>query len=479
MVNRYLFQRLGAKIVLCLVMVVAADWLFYDQPLGWTVGLYGGLVLGALLLTQRHLLRPLLAKIVFVISLTLIAHMIDAPDKLSAILFVQSLATLLILNKREKIADGFQCLRDTLRLIQRCFSQWFSDQLAFTKIGHLKGFKSGNILRYAVLPVIMTLIFSILFAEANPIIADVLGKIDFSFLGSPLRWMFWIATTMFMWGLMRPKFQLSSKKMNSLSRRNLNFDLWLNKNSIVLSLFVFNVLFAIQNILDITFLWGGQELPNGMSYATYAHEGAYPLIVTAILAAIYVLITFGENSERYQTSAARVGVYAWVGQNIFLVISAVSRTLGYIESYSLTYLRIAALIWMVLVAAGLTLIIVRIYARKSNIWLTNANTLTLMSILYICCFVNFDRIIADYNIHHTKELISNYTGTYLDVSYLQELGPDAIPALRWFLQQPNTPVNAAQMAVSRLEADLKNSTDENWRSWTWHKERLKNELDIH
>jgi hypothetical protein len=35
MVIRNIFQRLDTKFLLCLVMVMAADWMFYDQPLGF------------------------------------------------------------------------------------------------------------------------------------------------------------------------------------------------------------------------------------------------------------------------------------------------------------------------------------------------------------------------------------------------------------------------------------------------------------
>ena len=53
---------------------------------------------------------------------------------------------------------------------------------------------------------------------------------------------------------------------------------------------MFNALFAVQTVLDLTYLWGGVALPDGMTYATYAHRGAYPLIVTALLAAGFVLV---------------------------------------------------------------------------------------------------------------------------------------------------------------------------------------------
>ena len=46
------------------------------------------------------------------------------------------------------------------------------------------------------------------------------------------------------------------------------------------SLILFNALFALQTVLDLTYLWGGASLPDGMSHAEYAHRGAYPLIAT-------------------------------------------------------------------------------------------------------------------------------------------------------------------------------------------------------
>lgn len=51
------------------------------------------------------------------------------------------------------------------------------------------------------------------------------------------------------------------------------------------ALVVFNAIFAVQTLLDAAYLWGGVALPDGLSYAAYAHRGAYPLIVTALLAA--------------------------------------------------------------------------------------------------------------------------------------------------------------------------------------------------
>jgi Domain of unknown function (DUF4153) len=51
-------------------------------------------------------------------------------------------------------------------------------------------------------------------------------------------------------------------------------------DTILRSLILFNLLFAVQTLLDAIYLWGNAALPGGISYADYAHRGAYPLIAT-------------------------------------------------------------------------------------------------------------------------------------------------------------------------------------------------------
>ena len=132
------------------------------------------------------------------------------------------------------------------------------------------------------------------------------------------------------------------------------------------SLILFNALFALQSGLDLVYLWGGAALPDGMSHAEYAHRGAYPLIVTALLAAGFVLIAMRRGGPAEQSRLIRPLVLAWIGQNVLLVISSIFRLDLYVAAFSLTYLRLAAFIWMGLVAAGLLLILIQIMLRKPD-----------------------------------------------------------------------------------------------------------------
>src|SRR6202012_4820594 len=107
------------------------------------------------------------------------------------------------------------------------------------------------------------------------------------------------------------------------------------------SVFLFNLLFAVQTLLDAIYLWGDAKLPGGISYADYAHRGAYPLIVTALLAAGFVLAAMRSAGPASKSAIIRPLVYLWTGQNLLLVISSMLRLYRYIEIYMLTGWRVA------------------------------------------------------------------------------------------------------------------------------------------
>ncbi len=104
-----------------------------------------------------------------------------------------------------------------------------------------------------------------------------------------------------------------------------------------------------------------------MSLAEYAHRGAYPLIATALLAGLFVLVALRPGQADRQQAAGRAAWW-WPGsaQNLLLVASSILRTADYIEAYALTRFRIAAMIWMVLVGLDLVLICWRMLARQGR-----------------------------------------------------------------------------------------------------------------
>lgn len=469
---------LALKGLACLWLVIAADWLFYAEPVGWTAGGYALLALVLLCAVRPEILKSLTAKILVLLLSGIAAAMVVAPGLLPLSLFAGGLLALLVAHKRGALADAALLAKDAGWLLLRALLQWSRDRKLIRRL-RLKKLPPGTplhlVLTRALPPLILSVLFCSLFVSGNPVLSRAMALVDWEAyvdpIFSPLRWGFWLLVGLAAWAVFRPRSRLAAPVSFSLGR--LNLARWLDKNSLVLSLLAFNIIFAVQNALDIAFLWNGEgaALPEGLSYAEYAHAGAYPLIVTALLAGLYVLVTFDDNQQQYQTRAARALVVLWTLQNIFLVVSSIDRTLMYISVYSLTGLRIAALVWMGLVAAGLGFIIARILFRRSNRWLVNANAVALAVTLYASCFVNFDRIIADYNVHHAYEVTGK--GAKLDLVYLESLGPEALPALRWYSRQSVPHAAVAAVAADRLGAEL---ASQGWRAWTFRRQSIINEL---
>jgi hypothetical protein len=206
-----------------------------------------------------------------------------------------------------------------------------------------------------------------------------------------------------------------------------------------------------------------------MSHAEYAHRGAYPLIVTALLAAGFVLIAMRRGGPAERSRLIRPLVLAWIGQNILLVVSSIFRLDLYVASYSLTYMRLAAFVWMVLVAIGLSLVLIQIMLKKLNSWLLAANAVSLALVLYTCCFVNAPRLVASYNVEHSRE--NGGTGPNLDLQYLGGLGPQALPAIEAHIKEIPALLPIASRYRDSFETRIHPA---NWRGWgfrTWRLQR--------
>ena len=246
----------------------------------------------------------------------------------------------------------------------------------------------------------------------------------------------------------------------------------------IVSLAAFNVLFAMQNAMDVAWLWGLMPLPQDMTLADYAHRGAYPLIATALLAALFVLVVLRPGSQTAQSRAIRTLVIAWLGQNVFLVFSSILRTLDYVGVYGLSMLRLAALLWMGLVALGLVLVGWRMVREKSAGWLISAKLLAAGVLLTACCFIVLGGIVARYNIAHARELGGK--GVALDLCYLSALDGEALLPLAELERRPGLdPAFRARVSTVRQAVHLRLARDVVDGGWTWRSaQRLRAVADM-
>ncbi|ESY90154.1 DUF4153 domain-containing protein [Mesorhizobium sp. LNHC229A00] len=483
-------SRLGVAVLL----VALADFLFYGQPAGITVLLFAILIAAAVVAVHPAAFSD--GK-VWLKSAALLVALLPLAETVSPLSVSIALAALVAFALSLSGRLRHRTARVAGQIVLFALAapvRFLSDFLKWRRVARRFG---GHRIRLAaiavwVMPLTLGAVFVALFGAANPVIEYWLSLIDLMKLLDLVqltRIAFWLFVLAGVWAFLRPRlprFQRRIARPNHpaadaqpAADRHAVEDIVFGKAAILRALIVFNVLFSLQSGLDATYLWGGVALPDGLSYAAYAHRGAYPLIVTALLAAGFVLAALRPGSETSADPLIRRLVYAWVAQNIMLVVSSILRLDLYVGIYALTYWRVAAFVWMGLVAAGLALIIARIALGKSSEWLLSANLLTLSLALYVCCFINFAATIADYNVDHSLEMTGQ--GIPLDAWYLRSLGPDAFPALDRFLDRRRGTANAGAVGeLARLrgvDEGWYRSLQENWRSWSFRDWRLLRYLD--
>jgi hypothetical protein len=473
--NRH--SSIPAKLGLALALAALADWLFYGERIGLSLTLFA-IATACVSMLLNHpavdVRRRMIGAAVLVAGLV---PTVEEFNTLSFVILMTSLMIALLLTtnpEATELADRARALRNLVLLGPFRF---FPEAL---QVFNLSAFTRSIALW--LLPAVLGSVFVALFAAANPVIEQWVSllnpKLLLQYISIP-RVLFWTMMLALVWPFIHVRWRRRTIVTTATTDGPAPPPLpplvsaeFLGPSTILRSLILFNLLFAAQSILDGLYLWGHVALPANMTYASYAHRGAYPLIATALLAAAFVLAAMRPGGPAEQSKVIRPLVYLWVGQNVLLVASSILRLDLYVDVYMLTYWRIAAFIWMGLVALGLILIVARIALNRSNRWLIGANLIALTIVLYSCSLMNFDAMITDYNVTHCRE--ASGRGVEIDITYLLSFGPQALPAIETAMQlRPNDTRLAARRDWLQNEQRL----DLAWRAWGFRSWRLQRRLD--
>lgn len=442
------------KIAATLALVLLFHGLFPDGFEGARVGGLAAIWLLLLLSVRRDVARsraawgPLAAASVFA------AMLVDDPGPLPWVLFWAALSVAALIPRIGRFDDAW---RWAMRLLVHGGATPFALPFDLRRMGGVRGrgVSPARIAATLALPVIGGILFVLLFAQANPLIENAFYGVA---LPEPWQLGLWAAVAAIAWPAFRPRAAALrwAGRLPDPEPRIPGTSL----PSVLLALALFNAIFAVQNALDIVFLWSGAGMPAGVSAADYAHRGAYPLIVTALLAGFLALAMLRPGSASAGNRWARRLVILWVAQNLVLVASSALRTTRYIDESMLTAWRIAALLWMALVALGLVLIGWRILRAKSARWLVNANALAAGIVLTACATVDLGATAAAYNVRaHRPEAV--------DLCYLQMVGDGALlPVIALERRLMDAATREKVRYVRRtLQADLA-WRQAQWGTWT-------------
>lgn len=365
-------------------------------------------------------------------------------------------------------------------------------QLSDPKIPTKKGAFSFRTASIYIIPLTITLVFYGLYASANPVFANLIKipSINISFSLVSFTFLGWVILSGFFSPFGNENLvKWDTSKTDILSRIRLKMKrhfeitaLKLENKKGVIMLVMLNILLLIFNVFDFSFILSGKKLPDGMDYSEYVHQGINTLIFSILLAISIILYYFRGNQNFYQNNQWLVRLtYLWIFQNGLLLLGIIHKNQIYIEEFGLTYKRIGVYVYLLMTFAGLLTTFWKVRELKSVWFLFRKNTMVAYSLLIISSFINWDSLIAKYNINTAK---------HLDVAYLLNLSDTILPELQSLLKNPNislstsvrdytqnsstvdyyrsTPIITERQFIENQIIDFKEKyKNKEWQSWNY------------
>lgn len=237
----------------------------------------------------------------------------------------------------------------------------------------------------------------------------------------------------------------------------------------LVALLLLDLLFALFVAVQVRVLFGGHAhvlATEGLTYAEYAREGFFQLLVVAFLtlAVIAFAVRYSGNPAARRPAAIEVLLGVLCLLTFVVLASALRRLNLYEDAFGFTVARLTGHAVTLWVGALLGLVVAAGLARRGG-WLPRGVALLTGAALLAFGLADPEGRVAERNVTRFERIGK------IDLAYLQTLGPDAAPALAqlprakascalrfvlWDLEEPDGlfELNAGRAAARRATEDL-------------------------
>lgn len=492
------------KNITAVILVTAGAFLFnmifWHEKLGVNTVLFDAFILAALFFLYPQARQHATVRWLFPGHLTCLAMVIVHNTLLSKLGFVVTLALLAGFSEyvhRSVLFAGGSVLMNIVMMAAS-----FAEPIQFKRPQQLKRRTLSRIIRFAVFPLLLLLVFFYLYSSANTIFSKLSAELSrqlqlyfthFFDLFSWQRLLFLLLGLLISGGLLlksrldyfshrdiacndelqRKRITLRKRREGALFQfvetfmgRMVSGMLALkNENTIgIITLVLLNALLLVINIIDVDYLWFNFTYQAKEPVYKMVHEGTELLIASIVLAMAILLLFFKGNLNFYRRNKwLKWGAYAWIIQNTILVSSVLLRDYYYIMKHGLAYKRIGVLFFLLMVLVGLFTVFVKIWQRKTNYFLFRVNAWAGVVVLVMATTIHWDELIAGYNLQR-KDRVP------LDAQFLLTLSDKTLP----MLHKNIAALQEVQPQIQRREeAFLQQQQAYSWLSWNYTDAQVK------
>ncbi len=287
-----------------------------------------------------------------------------------------------------------------------------------------------KILLYAI-PTLILIIFLKLYQVANPDFETYTAFLNLNFIKWPFV-LFFTLLSIIMYGLYNfrvwdPVKEMDENAENKVFKGNedaiekqFGID---NENKMALLLIgALNLLLIGFLIVDAQTLFFNTN--NQLTHSEYVHQGVNVLITSILFVILIISYVYRGGINFIKNDTLKVITYLWLILNIILTVFNALKNYHYIQDWGMTHKRIGVYIYLLLCLIGLIYTIYKVSAKRSFWFLIRKVSFTFLSILSFYALVNWNKVIAQYNLDDER-----YTYEKIDFYYNASLGPEAYPLL--------------------------------------------------
>ncbi|THU37301.1 DUF4173 domain-containing protein [Niastella caeni] len=447
------------KVVLVTAGAVLFNLVFWNEKLAINTVLFDAFLLSALFCLYPQARQHATVNWLLLGHLVCLAMVVVHNTELSKIAFVTTLLLLAGFAEYAHRSVWFAGGSMLMNVIMVAAS--FVEPIRFNRNRTIKRAGISRVIRFAVFPIILLVVFFFIYQGANTVFSEIAGQIGIQlelFFSHFFDFFSWQRILFLLLGLLITGSILLKSKLDFFSTREARLHDGLqrfrktlrqkregaffqfvevvmgkmasgmmalkNENTTgIISLVLLNVLLLVVNVIDVNFLWIHFQYKEGEPVYKMVHEGTELLIVSIVLAMAILLFFFKGNLNFYKRNKwLKYGAYAWIIQNAMLVSSVLLRDYYYILKHGLAYKRIGVLFFLLMVLVGLVTVFLKIWNRKTNYFLFRVNAWAGIVVLVLATTIHWDEMIAGYNLKR-KNTVD------LDVSFLLSLSDKALPLL--------------------------------------------------
>lgn len=245
------------------------------------------------------------------------------------------------------------------------------------------------------------------------------------------------------------------------------------KTVLITILIAVNSLYLFFAVIQFQYLTGAIQamLPEHLTYAEYARSGFFELLAISLLnlALLTVSIRLADREHR-SGLALRLLVLLLLGCSIVQWLSAMTRMRLYVTAYGLTRLRFLSTAFMWLILAWFVILILREFIPRLPLF--KLSVTAAVAALLALNVISPDLRIAQFNIGRYQNAADQ--SVQLDVSYLQELSDDALPALLPLINAPDPAIAGSIREHLSSRQDALRQT--RWQSLSLRQVLIRKEL---